>query len=373
MSSSFRTHGRRWVQSWEAAAVKHEGQPLTIDLLSDVLETTLNVIGSAAFGSSLDELSDKGSSVLRSFRQLLNPESVTDQVILPVALFVIPDPVRQWLPLSLLQRRFRKSASIRLQVVEIIQRRRKDPSTRNDLLGRLLASATGTATDPAVLSDADLVDHSMTFLAAGHATTSILVSWVIVMLALRPRLLRALQDEMTEAFPEGRKSAESLAKLNELPLLDAVIKETLRLYPPFSCLARHGIEADRIGDYDTRPGALVTLPIAAIHRNPKYWGADAGTFRPSRWLNKEVDDRDLTLRFIPFLYGSRGCIGARFAHYEAKVLLQEYLWSAVTVKVRPGCEISDGGPAGILNPKVETELHPRTPVARKLSFSNSAG
>ncbi|KAF5368275.1 hypothetical protein D9615_010373 [Tricholomella constricta] len=189
-------------------------------------------------------------------------------------------------------------------------------------------------------------------------TTSGALSRFISLLALKPELQARLRDELRAARENkgGDEEDFDFHELNNLPLLDAVCRETLRLFTPVTFVWRQTIEDTVVPlQYPIRDeatgkvtnellitkGTAVYLGLAAANRSTAIWGADAGEFRPERWMGKAGHDLasataegkgtrlpGLYSNMMTFLGGPRGCPGMRFAVHEIKlvlaVLLQSY-------------------------------------------------
>ncbi|MGC2374881.1 MAG: cytochrome P450 [Solirubrobacteraceae bacterium] len=182
-------------------------------------------------------------------------------------------------------------------LAEIARRRAMgDLSDREDILSLLIQA---TDEDGNHLSDAELRDELMTLLLAGHETTATLLSWAIHDLARDP----ASQD---------RLSREAGA------FCDAVVTETLRLHPPTGGIARRLREPLTIGGYALAAGTDVVPVTLLAHRRADVY-PDPWTFKPTRFL----DTRPPAGAWFPFGGSVRRCIGASFAQFEAKIVLEE--------------------------------------------------
>ncbi|KAF5368263.1 hypothetical protein D9615_010366 [Tricholomella constricta] len=189
-------------------------------------------------------------------------------------------------------------------------------------------------------------------------TTSGALSRFISLLALKPELQARLRDELRAARENkgGEEEDFDFHELNNLPLLDAVCRETLRLFTPVTFVWRQTIEDTIVPlQYPIRDkttgkvtnellitkGTAVYLGLAAANRSTAIWGADAGEFKPERWMGKAGHELasvtaggkgtrlpGLYSNMMTFLGGPRGCPGMRFAVHEIKlvlaVLLQSY-------------------------------------------------
>lgn len=215
---------------------------------------------------------------------------------------------RRWIPSW---RRFddaraRRDALLLQYVIEA-----KDSSDFGVLSG-LLEERRATGGD---WTDAEIRDHLLTLLVAGHEATAVSLACAIDVLARHPIVVERLRAEL------GAEDAVSRIDRGDTPLLDAVCNEVLRLYPP-------AIEATRtvadepvvLGGYSVPPGTSVFVAIAAIHRDPRLFPRP-DEFRPDRFLEKRFAIHE----FLPFGFGNRHCLGAAVATYELRLVLATML------------------------------------------------
>jgi cytochrome P450 len=169
-----------------------------------------------------------------------------------------------------------------------------DLRERHDVLSRLLLADPGQ-------SDKELRDHLITLLLAGHETTASTLAWTFHDLSRQPALLRRVQraaDEHDEHY------------------LEAVIKESMRLRPVISQVARRLAEPAHVGGYDLPAGVVVFPSIALVQRRPSVFPEPAD-FRPERFL----DGSPPPATWIPFGGGIRRCLGAALAMTESQAVL----------------------------------------------------
>lgn len=179
------------------------------------------------------------------------------------------------------------------------------------------------ATAGQLFSSEETVSLVMTFLAAGQATTSFGVLWMLYNLAAHPEWQTRARTELSNW---DCKSEQALEELDKLPILDRLVKETLRHDPPINFLGREVLADDVVDGFKIPRGVIVRFPIFAIQRNPDIWGSDVDLFNPDRWLRDDV--RKLHPYLAVFWHGSRGCIGQRFAMLEIKSFSAVILKSA---------------------------------------------
>ncbi|MFN3309832.1 MAG: cytochrome P450 [Anaerolineales bacterium] len=174
----------------------------------------------------------------------------------------------------------------------ITKRRAGEP--RPDMLQALIE---------ADLSDDVIRDQMLTMLIAGHDTSTALLAWVFVLLGRHRAVLKELQAEV--------------AQNDKSPLLDAVIKEALRLYPPIHIGNRRVAEPLELEEGNIPAGARLFYSIYLTHRDSRLWEA-AHEFDPQRFLGGRQTP---PFAFVPFGGGPRACIGAAFGQLEARLVL----------------------------------------------------
>ncbi|GLD92197.1 hypothetical protein PINS_up000730 [Pythium insidiosum] len=177
------------------------------------------------------------------------------------------------------------------------------------------------------LNEEDLVDFILTFVFAARDTTAETLTWLFYVIGHRPDIEQKLRAEMSEK--ELSTSYLTTEHIKDLVYLEAVIKETLRLYPAAPYTLRE-CAADTVicGDIVLRKGALLGTPSYALARNPNVWGPDASEFRPERWIDqatgkiKHVEPS----KFFTFSAGPRTCIGMNLAMLELRVVAANLLY-----------------------------------------------
>ncbi|XP_047054477.1 3,9-dihydroxypterocarpan 6A-monooxygenase-like [Lolium rigidum] len=150
--------------------------------------------------------------------------------------------------------------------------------------------------------------------AAGTDTTTITVEWALSELINNPDVLRRAQEEMDAVVGKDRLADES--DIPNLPYLQAVAKETLRLHPTGPLVVRQSPEQCKVGEYDVPAGATIFVNVWAIGRDPSSW-TEPLEFRPERFLdggaNAGTDVRGQHFHMLPFGSGRRICPGASLA------------------------------------------------------------
>jgi len=267
----------------------------------------------------------------RSFRMREEAQAVTMDIILRVV-FGITDPDRRRLFRDRMnaiepQRWFKRFALLglaqRFKIVddvvfgdfnramdafdalmyeEIANRRAVPDAERGDDILSLLLQARDEDGDP--MTDHELRDELVTLVVAGHETTTTAVAWTFELMLRKPEVWRHVVDE-------------ARSEDGGFDYVDAVIKESLRLRPPIPAVARVIMDSWEVGGYTLPRGAVVAPQIYLSHYRPETWG-DPEEFRPERFIGEQPEGSV----FLPFGGGIRRCIGASFALYEMRAVIQ---------------------------------------------------
>lgn len=218
-----------------------------------------------------------------------------------------------------------------------------DPHLAADAQFNDIASAVIAARDKetgAPFSREELIDQLGVFFLAGHETTASVLTWLFFICAERPELVTAMREEIDRVVGTDEVNFD---QLKQLPLLKAVFRETLRLYPPITFIPRVAMQDTVVGPRKLPRGALVMISPWTLHRHRDYWERPH-EFRPERFLPE--NESSLTEgAYIPFGQGPHICVGAGFALTESLLIMTELLrrfdFSAIDArKVRPAARLT---------------------------------
>ncbi|MBT2442271.1 cytochrome P450 [Streptomyces sp. ISL-36] len=224
---------------------------------------------------------------------------------------LLPD----WVPTPGRARIKRATAVIDAEVSRVVARHRDGDTDRPDLLSRLLAARDETG---AHLSDQEIRDETVTLYIGGHETTSSTLVWAWHLLSHNPRVGAALTEELDRVLGD-EPGFDDYARLT---YTQAVVKETLRLYPTIWLLTGIAREGAVLGGMPIPSGTRVWSSQWATHRDAR-WFTDPEEFRPERWgaTGGEVPEEIPEYAWFPFGGGPRVCLGTRFAMVEAVLVL----------------------------------------------------
>lgn len=191
---------------------------------------------------------------------------------------------------------------------------------RKDLLQLMLDAKEESGGEK--IDNEDIEAQSLVFLFGGYETTSTTLAFACYHLALDGQVQDQLRDEIDRLWPEDEESP-SYDVLHQMPYLDMVINETLRIHPPGFVLQRDCNEACTIKGVYIPKGLPILIPVYSIHHDPDIW-PQPETFDPERFSEAEKAKRH-PYAFNPFGYGPRHCVGMRFALLEIKLTLVKVL------------------------------------------------
>ncbi|KAF6822031.1 cytochrome P450 [Colletotrichum musicola] len=214
-------------------------------------------------------------------------------------------------------RKFKRDIQLMTELCRgMVEHRRRNPVARCDFLNAMLNNS-----DPDTgerLDDDEIVRNLITFLVAGHETTSGMLSFATYYLLAHPETLARAQKEVDDVVGTGPVSA---AHLGRLPYLDAVFREALRLMPTAVAFYVTPYETEMLGGkYVVEPGEAVCLLLDPIHRDRAVYGDDADEWRPERMLQEEFEALPPDA-WKPFGNGQRICLGMAFTWQEAKLAM----------------------------------------------------
>ncbi|ORY43451.1 cytochrome P450 [Rhizoclosmatium globosum] len=325
------------------------GTAFIIDTNAEMSKPTLDVIGRAGFGYEFDACSPSSANsenvkLFTAFNTALESLTMSRFLLRHFANFL------RWVIPSEIKARVAYEESlkvIRSSCAEILASRRRevelelaDPdavgSKAVDLMTALVKSNLAETQSKNRLTDEEVMSQIMTFLFAGHETTSVALTWTIYYLTRHPLIQQKLRQELVEQMPDSSDAPSEEYITSQHTFLDAIAKESLRLQPPVPITLRTALKDVTIDGHFFPKGTTISLSPYVVHRMKEYWGDDAEEFKPQRWMGKEEGAVAEMGSFIPFIIGPRSCIGSRFAMLELKSMLAVYFRTFEFVETEEG-------------------------------------
>nr|XP_049705148.1 cytochrome P450 4V2-like isoform X2 [Helicoverpa armigera]WRX05996.1 CYP340J2 [Helicoverpa armigera] len=172
-------------------------------------------------------------------------------------------------------------------------------------------------------TDQEIREHIDSLIAAAYDTSSTTLTYALNLLGSNPHVQDRVLKELEEVLQD--KNADiTKDNLQNLVYLDAVVKETLRLYSAIPFIGRKVEFPVKLKKYTLEPGTTCMLLLQSIHLDPKLWGPDVNEFKPERWLNPDTLPKHPNA-YVPFGVGRRYCIGRLYTTYVMKTALAHML------------------------------------------------
>ncbi|KAF2270474.1 cytochrome P450 3A3 [Lojkania enalia] len=313
-------------RQWDRRAEEAKGGYYHMDALHWFNYLAFDVIGDLAFGAPFGMLKEGRDHAEVRLRADAEPTSAPAIEVLnrrgevSGTLGCLPQlkPYAKYLPDPFFSNGIKAVENLAgIAIARVNARLEKPNSERVDLLARLMEGRDETG---AKLCREELTAEALTQLIAGSDTTSNTSCALLYHCLQNPAVVTKLQAELDTALPDP-DATPTFAAVKDLPYLDAVIKETMRIHstsslglprviPPGPGITLHGTHFPQ--------GVVLSVPAYTIHHSHSIWGPDADAFRPERWF--ELTERQKNA-FIPFSYGPRACVGRNVAEMELALIV----------------------------------------------------
>ncbi|ORY03741.1 cytochrome P450 [Clohesyomyces aquaticus] len=315
-----------WSKSLEMTAkiresIKADPSPSSvIEIRAWASRATLDIIGVAGMGQDFGAIDNPENELYQTYNTIFGA-SRGAQFLQLIANF-LPTWLLRALPIKRNEEMSNAIKTIKKVAADLVRNKRakleKDDRTDLDILSVALESGGFT--------DEELVNQLMTFLAAGHETTASAMTWAVYLLCKHPeaqaRLRKELRTSLTALTDPDAKISSS--EIDHLPYLNAVLNETMRVFPPVPLTLRETAHDTTIqGQFVPKETTVIICPWA-INTSKALWGDDAREFNPDRWMGQgraNTGGADSNYAVTTFLHGPRSCIGKDFAKAEFACLM----------------------------------------------------
>ncbi|XP_060209768.1 cytochrome P450 734A1-like [Lycium barbarum] len=291
---------------------------------------TEDIVAQTAFGSSYEQ----GKAVFRlQAQQMVLASEAFQKVFIPGYRF---------LPTKRNIKSWKLDTEIKKSLMKLIQERTenwgKNEMQENngpkDLLGLMIQASmkelslsssinnhhnSALNNNSSMITANDIAEECKTFFFAGEQTTSNLLTWTTVLLAMHPQWQDLARDEVIKVC--GSRAIPSKDDLAKLKMLSMIVNESLRLYPPIVATIRRAKADVDLGGCKVPLGTEILIPILAIHHDQAIWGNDANEFNPCRFSEGVARAAKHPVAYIPFGLGVRQCIGQNLAILQTKLTL----------------------------------------------------
>lgn len=298
----------------------------TVDLQKMFTALTLDVISRTAFGIDINAQTDPNDAFAKHAYTLLDVQIGRNPLILLNFLFPEIRYVQGWIGIQFQDKKAGEFLTTALKKALDTRRNDSDQNKYKDLLALMMNAhknvnpdtengVEGTNTsDKRPLTEDEIMSNAAAFFLAGHDSTAALLTWLSYCLAMNIDVQDKLIAEIDRECGKEKPTYDSVI---QLPYLDMVINETLRLYTPAQRIVRDTSQDIEICGVKIPKGTDITIPVHGLHRLPEFW-PEPEKFDPERFsaANK---DKIVPYSYVPFAVGPRNCVGLRLALADAKV------------------------------------------------------
>lgn len=308
---------------------------------------SLDVIASCCFGVDTNSIKDQDNDFIRNMKIILHNSLETNPKFLLIAFFpqlagfLSQHNMMDFFP----KKNFQMLSDFTMDLIK--RRKERKDERRDDFIQNMIEhqESEGKQTKEAdedkdeqdaeqvknkwntylkkTLTNTEIIAQAIIFLIAGFETTAINLGFIAYNLALHPEYQDKLCSEIDDVL-EKHNDVVDYDSISEMKYMEAVINETLRMYPPAQHVERVVTQNIDYADFSLKKGQVIMVPVYALHHDPEYY-PEPERFRPERFFDElEKKSRD-NLVFMPFGAGPRVCLGNRFALIEIKILLATVL------------------------------------------------
>lgn len=213
-------------------------------------------------------------------------------------------------------------------MTKIVMERKARREAVPDIMGHLLHEVETEKGRSSKRADAEATADARLIIVAGSDTSSTTMGIATFFLMENPTILADLRKELLDVFGDDPALLTDFARLDDkhCPLLNAVINESLRIFPPVPTgLQRESTSAAVVDVNGTRTvipaNTIVTFPIWSLHRDARNFSPEPLKFRPERWLHPEREERFNKAAFTPFSFGKTSCVGKVLAYMELRLVI----------------------------------------------------
>src|SRR4029079_3396644 len=253
----------------------------------EMMRLTLRIVSKTLFSADVENKANEVGKAMTTIVELFN------FLLLPFSDWLRNLPLPQ-------SKRFRNAKDTLDRIIYgMIAERRKTGEDKGDLLSMLLAAR--DEDDGAAMTDEQIRDEALTLFLAGHETTANALTWTWLLLSQNPEKEAKLHAEIDRLLGDRSPTIDDIPHLK---FIEAVLAESMRLYPPAWAIGRLSVEEHEIRDYKIPVGALIFISPYVTHRESSYWPQPT-EFIPERWEAQSIKEAGQKNVYFPFGGGIR--------------------------------------------------------------------
>ncbi|XP_015898696.3 iridoid oxidase [Ziziphus jujuba] len=315
----------------DSAAKRSRGEAGAVNLAHYLFLTSFNVVGNLVFSRDLlDPQCREGNEFFHAMDNIMNLAGKPN-----VADFL---PLLKWLDPQGVKRNMTKHMKKAMEIAGKFVKERVEEkksgrlkSSTKEFLDVLLEYESDGKEGPDKISNHNINIIVLEMFLAGSETTSSTIEWAMAELLRRPELMQKAKEELNRVVGPKRKVEER--DMDNLPYLQAVVKETLRLHPPIPLLLpRNALEDTKFMGYLIPKDTQIFVNVWGIGRDPESWDEPL-CFKPERFIGSNIEYKGQNYELLPFGSGRRICVGMslgqRMVHLALASLLHSFDWKIV--------------------------------------------
>ncbi|EGX43852.1 hypothetical protein TWF173_001936 [Orbilia oligospora] len=277
---------------------------------------TLDIIGKAGAGIDFNAMKDPDNDLFKIYQKVFTP--TTGQLWMAILNLIMPLWFMQNLPVKGVREVSQAKDFIMKVCLDMIKTKRAQMAEKKPMHPDILS----IMIEEGSLSDEEMQNQLMTFMAAGHETTAAAVSWSVWELSRRPEVAERLRNEIRAAIPVFDSDSVTMEQIESIRYLRNFTNEILRFHPPVPVTIREAERDTTLNGAFIPKGTTVMLMPAVINHSEELWGPDAAEFIPERW-DKPGGNGGAASNYanLTFLMGPRSCIGQKFSVEEFKAII----------------------------------------------------
>ncbi|EIM80362.1 cytochrome P450 [Stereum hirsutum FP-91666 SS1] len=373
--------------------------PRELDIMEWMGRVALELVGQGGLGYSFNALDENVKNAYAEAARGFTPALAKVEFyrpFLPLVVPIVPAWVRRWLAKNLPWKDLNNVTEIvdimNETSIKILEEKKKALQKGDDAVvhqvaeGRdimsILLQANISASEDMKLPESEILAQMSLLIFAAMDTTSSALTRILHVLSENQDVQDKLREEVLNAYKSSESGDLDYDTLHELPYLEAVCRETLRLYSPVLIMSRTArkdimvpldvpttIGNSEVSEMFIPEDTTIYIGIRAINTDPLIWGPDANEWKPERFLNplpESVTDAKVPgvyANLLTFLGGGRACIGFKFSQMEMKIVLSLLI---STFKFTPSKKSVSWKLGGVLLPMEEGSLTPSLPLVVSL-------
>ncbi|PBK70225.1 PAH-inducible cytochrome P450 monooxygenase PC-PAH 1 [Armillaria solidipes] len=347
-------------------------------------KVAMDIIGQTVFQHDFCSLDGKRNELRDALKTVFidsqsNPSSL--ELMLMSLIRLLPDTILKFL--KLVSTRETRHLSSVGDMAKRVARKAFSRRMGNDNEGdRDLVDVLGRALAAGQMEDDEVEAQLATFVIAGHETTATTLGWLLYELVAHPEDQNKIREEISQGRLQNGKLSST--EYDSMPLLNATIKEALRLHPIAHTLMRRTVQDEclplsepiitkdgKVLKYIPIPkGQTLLCSIYTYNRLPSIWGSDADQWNPNRFINDRAKPQaplGMYANLMSFGSGTRSCIGWQFAIMEMQVILVDLL-KHFEFSLPEGLNLQEFPAGPVIVPVVEGKASQGSQVPLRASF-----